>query len=392
MPWKEVCPMEERMRFVVRLENGERMTDLCREFGISRKTGYKFLDRFKQLSLVGLNDQSRAPIEIPHRTPPEVEDLIVSFRLEHPTWGARKLVAALETKHPGIKLPVHSTVSTILDKHGLVKHRTRREKHDAVYSPVSHANEPHDVLCIDYKGQFRLGDGKLCYPLTLTDACSRFILACEAFHCIDGGDVRRTLEVVFHDHGVPSAMRSDNGAPFASRGLWGWSVLSVWLLKLGIRLERIEPGCPQQNGRHERMHRTLKEETTRPAAANLLQQQERFDRFVEVFNVQRPHEALEQKTPASRYRRSSRAYPSSPADPSYPLHDLVVGVDSVGHIRLPGAGKSQRNFFITAALRGERVGLRELDDKRWLVSFLAFDLGELDVSERRFKPYAPPTA
>ena len=366
------------------------MTDLCNEFGISRKTGYKFVERFERLSVVGLADQKRAPIRSPQQTPSETEELIVALKREHPTWGPRKILAVLEEKHTGIRFPVHSTVSRIFEKRGFVTRRPRRHRPEISHSPLLHAEKPHDVLCIDYKGQFGLRDGELCYPLTLTDACSRYILACEGFNRIDGGDVKHVLEDVFRDHGVPVAMRFDGGAPFASNALWGWSQLSVWLLRLGIRLEQIEPASPQQNGRHERMHRTLKQETTRPPAANLLQQQERFDRFVEVFNQQRPHEALGQKPPASVYQRSTRAFPTSLPEPEYPMHDFTVVVGNAGHIRLPGFGRRLPNFFVSAALRGQPVGLRELSDNTWLVSFLQHDIGELDLEEKRFSSYRPP--
>jgi len=382
--------MEERMKFLARLKQGERMTDLCNEFGISRKTGYKFVERFERLSVIGLVDQKRAPIRSPQQTAPETEELIVAFKRKHPTWGPRKIIAVLQGTHAGIRFPVHSTVSRIFEKHGFVSTRPRRHRPEIAHSPLMHAVKSHDVLCIDYKGQFRLGDSTLCYPLTLTDAFSRYILACEGFARIDGGDVKSVLENVFREHGVPDAMRFDGGPPFASQALWGWSRLSVWLLRLGIRLEQIEPASPQQNGRHERMHRTLKQETTRPAAKNLLQQQERFDRFVEVFNQLRPHEALGQKPPASAYSRSSRPFPDTLPEPEYPMHDFTVVVGKSGHIRLPHTGRSVPNFFISGALTGQRLGLRELDEQRWLVSFLQHDIGEIDLTEKRFSSYAPP--
>lgn len=387
VPWKVTSPVKERMAFVARLHAGERMADLCREFGISRKTGYKFVARFERLSVVGLEDQSRAPV-VRAKTPSEIEDLVVALRRKHPTWGPRKLLATLKKQHDGVKLPGHSTVARILSRHGLaVPRRPRRHRPSITHSPLCHAKEPNDVWCIDYKGQFRLGDGTLCYPLTLTDAHSRFILACEAFTNIDGDDVKRVLTACFVTFGVPKAMRFDGGAPFASSALRGWSKLSVWLLRLGIALEQIEPASPQQNGRHERMHRTLKAETTRPAAKNVLQQQERFDVFVAIFNNQRPHEALGQETPASVYAPSPRAFPAMLPELSYPMHELTARVDSCGHVRLPGAGRKMPSFFISGALRHQRLGLRELDDTRWLVSFMTFDLGELNLKTRRFESY-----
>lgn len=380
------------MKFVARIKAGERMTDVCRELGISRKTGYKFLERFERLSVVGLIDETRAPQRIPHRTSPEVEALIVELRRRHPTWGPRKLLAVLERNHPRVVLPSHSTIAIILKRQGLVVARRRRSPPEVAYSPLCHAEQPNDVVCIDYKGQFRLGNGKLCYPLTVTDACSRFILACEAFARINGDETQRVLEDVFRRRGVPGAVRSDNGAPFGSRGLWGWSQLSVWLARLGIRIEHTEPASPEQNGRHERMHRTLKAETTRPAAANLLQQQERFDRFIEIFNEERPHEALDQRPPASVYRTSTRTLPDKLAEPEYAFHDLTAVVDEQGHFRVPAARKRGSNIFLSRAFRRQRVGLRELDDDVWLVSFLAFDLGEADLKAQRFRSYPPPAS
>lgn len=390
MPWKVTCPVNERFKFVARLENGERMTDLCRELGISRKTGYKFLERFKRLSVVGLADQPRAPERSPQQMSEDVARLILALRRTHPTWGPRKLLATLKRKEPGIKLPTHSTVSRLLSKHELVVRRPRRHRPTGPTHSLSTAESPHDLLCMDYKGEFRLGNGKLCYPFTLTDQVSRYVLACEGFHEIDGAEVRRVLELVFRDHGVPKAMRFDGGAPFASNALWGWSWLSVWLLRLGIRLEQTEPASPEQNGRHERMHRTLKAETTRPAAANLLQQQERFTRWVDIFNNERPHEALGQNTPASVYRASPRKFPSVLEEPKYPLHDLTAVVGPAGHIRIPGSGRKLPQFFVTAALRGQKLGLRELDSGAWLVSFLDFDIGQLDLQGRQFQSYPPP--
>jgi transposase InsO family protein len=370
------------MKFVSRLESGERMADLCREFGISRKTGYKLADRYRSLSIVGLLDQSRAPHYIPHRTPPEIRAAVVALRAKHPTWGARKLRDVLARKQPEVRWPVTSTIGEILRTEGLTTPRRVRRSIDSPYSPLSHAVQPNDVWSIDFKGQFRLRSGRYCYPLTVTDGASRFILACEGFESIDGGQVRQHLEGVFARNGLPAAMRFDGGPPFASaRSLARLSSLSAWWLRLGIRLEQIEPASPQQNGRHERMHRTLKAETTRPAGLNMLQQQERFDRFVEVFNHDRPHEGLGMKRPAEIYRRSDRRFSKVLPDPEYPLHDATIRVSTSGHIYLPGSGGGRT--FLTTALRGERVGIRELDDGRWLISYLDLDLAILDLETNR---------
>lgn len=374
------------MKFLARLRSGETMTELCREFSISRKTGYKFLKRFEQLGEVGLSDQRRAPGRIPHRTPPEVQALIVALRKKHPTWGPKKLRVMLTRQHPAMRLPSVSAMGDLLKREGLVT--SRRRQPSAGVTPYPHLSEPlvpNDVWCIDYKGQFRLGTGRYCYPFTVTDAASRFIFACEGFDRIDGDDVRAVLDVAFRTYGLPNAIRFDGGAPFASTGLRRLSKLSVWWLRLNIRLEQTEPASPQQNGRHERMHRTLKAETTRPPADNLLQQQARFDEFVDLFNHQRPHEALGMQSPAHVYVRSSRRY-AEPAPPQYPFHELVATVRPSGHVRIPGRGRAGCNYYISSALAGQRVGLRELDDQRWLLSFLDLDLGTLDEDQRVFTP------
>ena len=309
MPWKVSHPVDERAKFVVRLERGERMTDLCQEYGISRKTGYKFLERFRSVGTEGLFDRSRAPRQVQHRLSEPIQALLVAARTAHPSWGPKKLKRWLEGQHPGVTIPAASSIGDLLKRKGLVQTRRRRHTTAPDYGPLTQPSAPNDVWCIDYKGQFRLGNGKYCYPLTVTDQFSRFIIVCDAFEAIAGAAAQASLEAAFRTHGLPAVIRSDNGTPFASRGLAGLSQLSVWWRRLGIKPERIEPAEPQQNGRHERMHRTLKAETTRPAAANLLQQQERFDAFVEEFNNERPHEALDQRPPATVYDVSSRLCP-----------------------------------------------------------------------------------
>jgi len=376
MPWKESTPVSERMAFVTRLLGGERMTELCAEYGISRKTGYKFRERYEKWGPAGLYDVSRRPRRSPGRTPSEIEQLLIEARLAHPTWGPRKLVAIVSRSHRGITMPAPSTVGGILARAGLVKSRRRRNRVLRLGTVRSEAVGPNDIWCADYKGQFRLGNGRYCYPLTVTDQASRYILACEGFEAIDGEAARAVFEDRFGRYGLPLAIRTDNGAPFASTGLFGLTRLSAFWLKLGIALERIEPGKPQQNGRHERMHRTLKQETTRPAAATLLGQQERFDEWTVTFNETRPHEALEQKSPATVYAPSPRTYSMS-GGLQYPLHDEVRLVSPSGHVRLLRTNKHSATY-LSAALGGERVGIRELEDGRWLVSFASLDLGRID--------------
>ena len=375
MPWKATRAVDQKIDFLSRLQSGERMSDLCREYGIARKTGHKLAGRFEQLGAAGLEEQSRAPKVIPHRTPPEVEDLLVAEKRLHQSWGPRKLKDVLE-KRLGHNFPAASTIGEVLKRHGLVEpRRKRRPGQRAQPTPLRQAGRPNELWCIDYKGHFRLGDKSYCYPLTVTDQYSRFLLGCEAMAAIRDEAAREACEDIFRAYGLPAAIRSDNGAPFASTGLAGLTKLSAYWMQLGIELERIRPGEPQDNGRHERMHRTLKRETTRPARTNLLQQQERFDDFVDEYNRERPHEALGMKRPAEIYAPSMRPYPQRLPELEYPTHDDVLTVGKHGYIRL-----SRAHAYVSTALAGQQVGVRELDDGRWLVSFVSLDLGHVDAS------------
>jgi transposase InsO family protein len=311
--------MDLRVEFITRWQRGERISDLCREYDVSERIGHKIKKRFEEGGFAGLADRSRAPKRIPHRTPPEVAELLVAERQAHPTWGPKKLKDVLE-KRLGHTLPSASTVGEILKRRGLIVLRKRRPRVRPSTTGLSVARGPNDVWCIDYKGQFRMGDGNYCYPLTLTDQWSRYILGCEGMPAISDEGAQEVCASIFRERGLPSVMRSDNGAPFASTGLAGLTRLSVYWLRLGIRLERIRPSHPEENGRHERMHRTLKRETTRPARKNILQQQERFDAFVEEFNCERPHEALDMKRPAEVYTPSPRPHPVKLPEPTYPTH------------------------------------------------------------------------
>jgi transposase InsO family protein len=362
-----------------RLAAKEKLIDLCREYGISRKTAWKFKKRFTSLGISGLEDQSRAPRVIPHKTPPELEELIVAERKKHTTWGPKKLKEVLEGQL-GRGLPSASTIGGILVRRGLVERRVSRTRHEARPTGLREAKAPNDVWCIDYKGQFRLGDRSYCYPLTLTDQFSRYILGCEGMAAISDEAARDVCADVFRTYGLPTAMRSDNGTPFASTGLAGLTRLSVFWLRLGIVPERIKPAHPEQNGRHERMHRTLKAETTRPARSNLLQQQERFDEFVEEFNFKRPHEAIGMKRPAQVFKPSKRPYPAKLPDFEYPTHDDSIRVSKHGFVRI-----TSRYAYVTTALAGEYVGVREELDGRWLVSYSTLDLGYVGT-DHKFAP------
>lgn len=387
MPWNTKSPMDLRVEMMRRLARHERMTDLCLEYGISRKTGHKFKKRFEALGDAGLADLSRAP-KFTKKTPLEVEELVVAERLRHPTWGPKKLKQVLETREQR-KFPSSSALGAILARRGLVQPRRKRHRHAPTPTALRPAPHPNDTWCIDYKGQFRLGDGTYCYPLTITDQCSRYILGCEGMGAISDEAAREVCEEVFRTFGLPRVMRSDNGVPFASTGLGGLTKLSAYWLRLDIVLERIRPAHPEENGRHERMHRTLKRETTRPARANLLQQQERFDEFVEEFNVARPHEALDMKRPADVFTKSARLLPKKLPELVYPTHDDVVCVNRSGQIYVAGVGQ----IPLSSALAGQPVGIREEDDGRWLVTFTNLDLGHVERKKTftPLRPVIPPT-
>lgn len=376
--------MDLRTEMMNRLMRGERMSDLCREYGISRKTGDKFKERFLRLGTAGLQDQSRAAKVIPHRTPPELVAIILKERRRHPTWGPKKLKVVLEERL-GHQLPAASTLGDILVRNGLVERRKYRPRVPARPMVLREASAPNEVWCIDYKGQFRLGDRSYCYPLTLTDQYSRFILCCEAMAAISDAAARESCEEAFRTYGLPAVIRSDNGAPFASTGLAGLTKLSVYWLRLGIARERIRPAHPEENGRHERMHRTLKRETARPARSNLLQQQERFDDFLDEFNRERPHEALAMKRPAELYTASPRPLPAELPDLDYPEHDDVVRVSTDGSIAFLG-----RRLYLSPALGHHYIGIREEADRRWLVTFANLDLGHI-LPDRTFAPLQPST-
>lgn len=375
MPWQEVCPMEERMRFVVALlAEEESMTELCEQFGISRKTGYKLYRRYQQQGAEGLKDRSRAPQVTPWAISQAQAEAIVAVRREHPSWGPKKLRAKLGQRAPQQRWPARSTIGELLRREGLSQARKRRRRAlPSNPSGLRAAVAPNEVWCIDFKGWFRTGDGARCDPLTVTDAFSRYLLCSQVVSAPDTESCRSELERVFREYGLPWVLRSDNGAPFASLGVGGLSRLSVWWVKLGILPERIEPGKPQQNGRHERMHGTLKPETAHPPAANLDAQQRRFDHFRAEFNHERPHEALGQTPPAQHYTRSPRPYPQRLEDPAYPSGYELRRVRSNGEIKW-------RNelVLIGKALTNEIIGLRENDDGNAEVYFGPVALGVID--------------
>jgi transposase InsO family protein len=370
--------MEERLRFVARLLEGEGMSELCREFGISRKTGYKIRDRYRQEGVEALTDRSRRPVRYANQLPDQIEQLIVACKRDKPHWGARKIRELLVRRLAGdTRIPSISTVHAVLDRRGLVKRARQRRRCKAEGTQLSWAMAANDLWCTDFKGEFKLGNGRYCYPLTVTDQACRYVLACEALESTREAPVIEAFLRLFRERGLPRAIRSDNGLPFASpNGLYNLSRLSVFWLRLGITIERIKPGNPQENGRHERMHRTLKQETTRPPGMNALQQQDRFDRFIEEFNTERPHEALAMKMPAELYIPSSRAYDGLP-DLNYPFHDRDILVTSCGRICM-----HRKKINVSTVMAGQRLGITEVDDGIWLVSFIHYDLGYIDLEQR----------
>jgi putative transposase len=379
--------MDERLRFVARLLEGEKMAGLCREFGISRKTGYKFFDRYQDVGLIGLTDRSRRPYRQANKLPVQIETRIVHLKHEHPSWGAPKIREKLRRLNLGVRTPAISTVHAVLDRNGLVSRRGRPRR-KAAGTALTRPNRPNELWCADFKGEFMLADHRYCYPLTITDFASRYLLACEALASTREDTAFATFERAFKDFGLPVAIRTDNGIPFAcSQALFGLSRLSVWWLRLGIDIERIAPGQPQQNGRHERLHLTLKTEATKPAAANLLQQQARFDRFLDVFNRERPHQALGMHYPAELYVPSARPYRGL-EDLDYPFHDRTVIVTRCGRICM-----GRRKINLSTVFAGQKVGIKQVDEQIWLVTFMHYDLGFFDNESCRIEsaenPFGP---
>lgn len=379
MPWLETEPMKERVRFILELESGlYSMTELCGRFGISRKTGYKWAARYCWEGIEGLRDRSRAPKRCPQRTPEPLVEALVELRRKHPRWGPRKLLAYLKKRQPKKAWPAPSTVGDILRRHGLVIPRRRRRRIPTPRAALIEPQAPNEVWSVDFKGEFRLGTRELCYPLTLADGLTRYLLACRGLHSTVRAGVRPVMERAFRDYGIPRAILSDNGTPFATRALRGLSQLSVWWIKLGIEPLLTDLGHPEQNGRHERMHRTLKEETARPPKATWRAQQLAFTRFRREYNEERPHEALEDRTPAELYRPSSRPYPRRVPEVEYPGHYEVRRVHRSGEIKWQGQA-----LFVSEALAGEPVGLEETDDGIWSLHFASLLLARFDERKRQ---------
>ncbi len=376
--------MEERLRFVARRLDGEKMAGLCREFGISRKTGYKIFNRYKNAGLEGLTDRSRRPYRQANQLPFQVENLIVKLKDDYRHWGAPKIRERLRRLYPDIQCPAISTVHAVLDRHGLVKRRKRR-RYKARGTALSRPDKPNELWCADYKGEFMLTDRRYCYPLTITDFATRYLIACDALATTREVYAFTVFERAFKDFGLPKTIRTDNGVPFSCcNALYGLSKLSVWWLRLGINIERIKPGHPEQNGRHERLYLTLKIETTKPAAQNFLQQQARFDDFIDYYNNVRPHQALDMKMPAELYASSPRPYEGL-GELDYPFHDRTATVTTCGRICY-----NRQKINLSTVFAGQKVGIKQVSDNIWLVTFMQYDLGYFDHETCRLEPIENP--
>jgi len=385
VPWKVSDVWDERVKFVMSALRGDLPhSALCAAYGISRVAGYKWIERYQAGGLEALRDGSRARHSQAHSMAAAVASSVLALRRSRPSWGPKKLRAYLMARQPELIWPAASTIGDLLCREGLVEVRRReRRLKGAARPPFAEAKDPNDVWCIDFKGWFRTSDGQRCNPLTVSDAVSRYLLGCEIVEPTTAG-VAPVCERLFREHGLPWALRMDNGPPFASSGAGGLTRLAVSWIKLGIRLERIDPGCPQQNGRHERMHRTLKDDTSTPPAANVAEQQVRFDQFRQDFNEERPHEALGQVPPASCHRPAARPYPERIGDPWYDADYQVRRVRTDGSIRLLG-----ECIFISEALVGEVVGLAE-QEGGWSVQFADLPLGLIDAKAKIFHRFAAP--
>lgn len=381
MPWSTRNDVDCRKEFIEKVLAGESVAEAARACGVSRQTGHKWLRRFNERGEDGLDSRSRAPESIPHKTAPELIERCLQVRRRYPTWGPKKIRGALLIEEPSIAWPAASTIGSWLDKAGMVERRRWRLRTPPSSQPLSHAKAPNDVWSVDFKGEFRLGDGSYCYPLTVTDNASRYILGIVGLPDTKGAGVAAAMRGLFETYGLPERIRSDNGSPFASRGPRGLSAVSVQWVVQGITHERIRPGQPQENGRHERMHLTLKQETTRPAADSLTPQQQRFDLFRTYFNTERPHEALNQQTPASAYQASAKRPDAVPAI-EYDQADDVCYVYKNGGIRFRGT-----TFHIGEAFVDCPVGLKEVEEDLWMVHFASMPLGFIEKGDDKLTRY-----
>jgi len=375
MPWKETHPMDERLQFVRDAQSDRfTMSELCARYGVSRKIGYKWLARYDAEGRRGLADRSRAPHHCPHKIADAMAELLVGAREAHPFWGARKLLTVLAARHPRVHdWPAPSTVADLLARRGLVQKRRHRRPstHPGVVRPTTAA--PNDLWTADFKGQFRTGDHRYCYPLTIADQHTRMLLACRGLLSTQTVTARPVFERAFRDYGLPIAIRTDNGVPFATQAIHGLSYLNVWWMRLGIVHQRSRPGCPQDNGAHERMHRTLKRQAIKPVRGSCAGQQRNFDAFRAEYNTERPHERLDQQTPASHYTASARPYPERLPPLEYPRHFLVKKITTGGTFRF-----QHKLLYLANAMVDQHIGLEETDDGIWAIHFNSVLLATFD--------------
>jgi putative transposase len=383
MGWTETRAVDERMRFVMAVEKREEpFAAICRRFGVSRKTGYKWLGRYDEAGVEGLVDRSRAPLNHPHAISEAIAERCLAVRRAHPTWGPVKVRKWLVRRIPQTEWPALSTIGALFDREGLTVKRRLRHRSPPSSTPFAHCGAANDVWCVDFKGWFLTGDGTHCEPLTLSDAHSRYLLRCQVLGRTDGDHVWPVLDAAFREFGLPKSLRSDNGAPFASRGAGGLSKLSVKVIKAGVVPERIDPGKPQQNGRLERLHLTLLQDTANPPARSLRQQIDRFKVFQQIYNEERPHEALGNDTPDEHYALSSRRWDGVLREPEYGEELAVRRVRHNGELRW-----RNDTVYVSAALTSEPVGLAENADGTWTAFYGPIALGVIEHgSDRLRKP------
>jgi transposase InsO family protein len=380
MPWKTVNTMDLKMQLITDFETKSfSLTDLSQKYGISRPTAYKLIERYHQFGLEGLKEQSRAPKTCPHKTPEEIRCLMIKEKLKNRKRGPRKIRAQLIRRYPGLRFPATSAFHYWLKKEGLVEKRKKRLHVPPYTEPFSECKAPNDTWSIDYKGQFHMKNGYVCYPLTVSDNYTRYLLACKALSGPRHDPTKKCLEGIFREYGLPKAIRSDNGVPFAGKTTGGLSRLSIWFIQQGIIPERIGKGCPQENGRHERMHRTLKNEALDEIAKNLKDQQKSFDIFRHDYNNDRPHEALNDKTPEECYKKSHRPYVEQPRAPEYDRSYIVRRIKHCGEVNLMG-----RIFYVAHILAGQPIGIKEVADGIWQIQYYFYILGSIDLRKNKF--------
>ena len=375
MPWNETNAMNEKVRFISAwLSNEYSVSELCRRFEISRRTGYKFIKRYEAEGITGLEERSRAHYKHPKAINGALIDTLLKTKIRYPNWGPRKIKVFLEIEKPMQVWPAASTIGELFKRHGLVKSKKKRLRTPPHSEPFMDCTAPNNVWSADFKGQFKLGTNHYCYPLTITDNYSRYLLGCKCLKSPGKIDVKLYFEKVFKEYGLPNAIKTDNGTPFASVSIGGLSKLSIWWLKLGITPERIKPGHPEQNGRHERMHRTLKQETATPPQKNIVLQQKITNRFMTEYNEKRPHEALGKMRPIEVYQSSLRTYPRKLPEIEYEDTFVIRKVRHNGEVKF-----KNKNIYVGTVLSGEIIGLKEMSEDKWLIYFSTLNIGTMDV-------------